>query len=63
MDPKQGVWQFTPVENLKNTFYLRNLKFNENLFASTDFAGLHLKRRYKKKRIFENFILVDKVSK
>ena len=44
-DPKQAVWQFVPVENLKNTFYLRNLKFNEDLFASTYYDGFTLKRR------------------
>jgi hypothetical protein len=46
-DPKQGVWQFIPVQNLPNGFFLRNLKFGEDLFASNDFVGINQKRRLK----------------
>lgn len=44
-DAKQGVWQFIPVANLPNGFFLRNMKFGEDLFATNDFAGINQKRR------------------
>jgi len=33
--PKQNIWLLIPVK--ENIFYLRNLKYNEDLFASNDF--------------------------
>ena len=37
-DSNQGVWQFVPTNHTKNSFYLRNKKYSEDLYADTNFA-------------------------
>jgi hypothetical protein len=37
-DTKQGVWQFVPTNHTKNSFYLRNKKYSEDLYADTIFG-------------------------
>ena len=37
-DSKQGIWQFVPTNHTKNSFYLRNKKYSEDLYADTNFA-------------------------
>ncbi len=39
-DRKQKSWEFLPVDGIKNGFYLKNKKYSEKLYASTQFLGV-----------------------
>ena len=41
-DKKQKSWKFLPVEGVKNGFHLKNNKYNEKLYASTNYLGVRI---------------------
>ncbi len=39
-DKMQHFWQIVPAEGIKNGFYLKNAKYNEQIYAASSFTGV-----------------------
>lgn len=53
VDPDQDLWQFQPINNTRNQFRLRNMKFkDQELYASDNFSGMNLFNLKKRRNVY-----------